>query len=41
MLDPRLIRAELENVETQLARRNFKLDTDAFRALEAQRRDIQ
>lgn len=41
MLDPRLIRTQLEEVETQLARRSFKLDTTAFRELEAQRKDIQ
>lgn len=41
MLDSRLIRAELEQVESQLARRSFKLDTAAFRALEARRREVQ
>lgn len=41
MLDPRLMRAELDQVEMQLARRGFKLDTTAFRDLEARRRDVQ
>ncbi|MFN5744994.1 MAG: serine--tRNA ligase [Methylococcaceae bacterium] len=41
MLDSRLIRADLEQVESQLARRSFKLDTAAFRALEARRREVQ
>ncbi len=41
MLDPRLIRADLEGVQAQLARRSFPLDTAAFSALEAQRRDVQ
>lgn len=41
MLDPRLIRAELEQVEMQLARRGFRLDTATFRELEARRRDVQ
>lgn len=41
MLDPRLFRTQLEEVETQLARRSFKLDAAAFRDLEAQRREIQ
>jgi seryl-tRNA synthetase len=41
MLDSRLIRADLEQVESQLARRSFNLDTAAFRALEARRREVQ
>lgn len=41
MLDPRLFRTQLEEVEAQLARRSFRLDTAAFRDLEAQRREIQ
>lgn len=41
MLDPRLIRTQLEEIEAQLARRPFKLDTAAFRGLEAQRKEIQ
>lgn len=41
MLDPRLIRAELDWVVAQLARRAFRLDTAAFTELEARRRDVQ
>lgn len=41
MLDPRLIRSELEQVEAQLARRGFRLDTAAFADLESRRREIQ
>jgi seryl-tRNA synthetase len=41
MLDPRLFRTQLEEVETQLARRSFKLDAPAFRELEVRRKDIQ
>lgn len=41
MLDPRLFRTQLEEVEAQLERRSFKLDAAAFRELEAQRREIQ
>lgn len=41
MLDPRLIRTQLEAVEAQMARRSFKLDTAAFLELEAQRKEIQ
>jgi len=41
MLDPRLFRTHLDEVEAQLARRSFKLDTAAFAELEARRKDIQ
>jgi len=41
MLDPKLIRSELEQVEAQLARRGFPLDTAAFAALEGRRREVQ
>ena len=41
MLDPRLFRTQLEEVEAQLARRGFRLDAAVFRELEAQRREIQ
>lgn len=41
MLDPKLIRSELEQVEAQLARRGFPLDTAAFAALETRRREVQ
>jgi seryl-tRNA synthetase len=41
MLDPRLFRTQLEEVEAQLARRSFKLDTEVFRDLENRRKEIQ
>ena len=41
MLDPRLIRSELEQIEAQLARRSFSLDKAAFAELEGRRREIQ
>ena len=41
MLDPRLFRSQLEEVEAQLARRGFRLDTEEFRSLENRRKDIQ
>ena len=41
MLDSKLIRTELEQVEAQLARRGFRLDTAAFRELEERRREVQ
>ncbi|CAI8728356.1 serine--tRNA ligase [Methylocaldum szegediense] len=41
MLDPRLFRTQLDEVEAQLARRSFKLDTAVFRELENKRKEIQ
>jgi len=41
MLDPRLFRSELEQVQQQLARRKFAFDADAYLALETRRKDIQ
>ena len=41
MLDPRLIRSELDQVELQLARRSFRLNTAAFAELEGRRREVQ
>ncbi|NJD07139.1 MAG: serine--tRNA ligase [Methylococcaceae bacterium] len=41
MLDPRLFRSQLDEVEAQLARRGFRLDSEAFRALENRRKDVQ
>jgi len=41
MLDPRLIRSELDQVESHLARRAFRLDTAAFAELESRRREVQ
>ena len=41
MLDPKLLRNDLEGVARQLARRGFTLDTGKLQALEQQRKDIQ
>ena len=41
MLDPKLIRSDLDLVSAQLARRGFVLDVDSFKELEAQRRIVQ
>jgi seryl-tRNA synthetase len=41
MLDPRLLRSDLDAVRTNLARRGFQLDTAAFASLEERRRDLQ
>ncbi len=41
MLDPRLLRNDLESVAAQLARRGFQLDTDKITTLEAQRKSLQ
>jgi seryl-tRNA synthetase len=41
MLDPRLLRNELDTVGQQLARRGFTLDTDALKTLEERRKTIQ
>jgi seryl-tRNA synthetase len=41
MLDPRLLRSDLDAVRANLARRGFPLDTAAFAALEERRRDLQ
>ena len=41
MLDPRLFRTQLDEVEAQLARRSFKLDAEVFRELENRRKEIQ
>ena len=41
MLDPKLLRNDLEWVAGQLSRRGFVLDTDSLQALEAHRKDIQ
>ncbi|WPL19125.1 Serine--tRNA ligase [Thiorhodovibrio winogradskyi] len=41
MLDPRLLRAELDQVAALLARRGFALDTQAIRALEDRRKQLQ
>jgi seryl-tRNA synthetase len=41
MLDPKLIRTELDHVAQQLARRGYALDVDAIAALEEERKAIQ
>ncbi|MDH2372539.1 serine--tRNA ligase [Cobetia sp. 3AK] len=41
MLDPKLLRADLDATAERLARRGYQLDTEAFAALEARRRDLQ
>ncbi|MGY6213852.1 serine--tRNA ligase [Methylolobus aquaticus] len=41
MLDPRLVRTDLDAVAKQLARRGFQLDTAAFAELEARRKAVQ
>nr|HPQ95882.1 serine--tRNA ligase [Thiolinea sp.] len=41
MLDPKQLRNELDEVAAQLARRGFKLDVEAIRALESQRKSLQ
>jgi seryl-tRNA synthetase len=41
MLDPRLLRSELDKVRDNLARRGFVLDTSAYLALEESRRELQ
>ena len=41
MLDPRLLRAESDRVQENLARRGFVFDTAAYAALEDSRRELQ
>ncbi|MCL4722182.1 MAG: serine--tRNA ligase [Gammaproteobacteria bacterium] len=41
MLDPRLLRADLDAVRENLARRGFALDTVAFQAIEDRRKALQ
>ncbi len=41
MLDPRLLRTELDAVRANLARRGFVLDGAAFQSLEDRRKDVQ
>jgi seryl-tRNA synthetase len=41
MLDPKLLRTDLERVVRQLARRGFTFDTAAFQALEERRKTVQ
>ncbi len=41
MLDPQLLRQDIENVAARLERRGFRLDIEAYQALEAERKSIQ
>jgi seryl-tRNA synthetase len=41
MLDPRLLRTDLETVRANLARRGFSLDVDAFQDIEERRKQLQ
>ena len=41
MLDPRLIRNQLDETAVRLAARGFKLDTASIAALEAERKEVQ
>ena len=41
MLDPRLLRTELDGVRANLARRGFTLDAKAFQSLEERRKAVQ
>jgi len=41
MLDPLLLRKDLESVVKRLARRNFAFDVERFNALESQRKSVQ
>ncbi len=41
MIDPRLLRSDLDNTAKQLARRGFVLDTAAIAALEERRKSVQ
>ena len=41
MLDPRLLRTDLDAVRANLARRGFALDAAAFQSLEDRRKSVQ
>lgn len=41
MLDPRLIRTDIEAVASRLARRGYQLDVDTINRLEAERKELQ
>jgi seryl-tRNA synthetase len=41
MLDPKLLRTDLDNVAAQLARRGYSLDVDAVKSLEERRKTLQ
>src|SRR5919109_3264488 len=41
MLDPKVLRQDLDGVAANLARRGFKLDRERYLALEAERKELQ
>ena len=41
MIDPQLLRKDIETVAVQLKKRNFELDIEAYNSLETQRKHIQ
>ena len=41
MLDPKLIRSDINTVAAALSKRNYTLDIEAFNALESQRKSLQ
>lgn len=41
MLDPKLIRSDLQNLEKKLAKKGFKLDVEKLNSLEAERKTLQ
>jgi seryl-tRNA synthetase len=41
MLDPRLLRSDLDNIAAQLARRGYQLDKERITVLEARRKELQ
>ena len=41
MLDPKLLRTQIEEVAKLLRKKGFELDIDAYNALEAARKEVQ
>jgi len=41
MINPQLLRSDIEGVAKQLAPRGFKLDVDAYKSIESQRKVLQ
>ena len=41
MIDPQLLRKDIQNVAAQLANRKFKLDVDYYQSLESNRKILQ
>ena len=41
MLDPKLLRSDLQSVAAKLKRRGFELDVNAFSSLEEKRKSLQ